>query len=138
MFWTVCTPKDHHWNCAFKLTHRDVIWHTHGLKYCHSNHHLNYASRCDFGVHTVKTTVFRILIQNAHFELKFQLRTLLSCENSLNLEYLTGFYIAIYGVFRGSFFWLHFGGEIARSPCNIFPLVTDHANFGILARVYTN
>ena len=46
----------------------------------------NYASRCDFGVHTVQTTVFRILIQNAHFQLKLKLRTLLSCENSLWLR----------------------------------------------------
>ena len=36
-----------------------------------------------YGVHTVKNTVFRILIQNAHFELKFKIRTLPSCENSL-------------------------------------------------------
>ena len=44
----------------------------------------NYASRCDFGVHMVQTTVFWILIQNAHFKFKFKfkLRTLLSCENS--------------------------------------------------------
>ena len=38
-----------------------------------------------FGIHTVQTTVFRILIQNVHFDLKFKLRTLLSCENSLCL-----------------------------------------------------
>ena len=43
----------------------------------------NYESRCDFGVHAVQTTVFQILIQNAHFKFKFKLRTLLSCENSL-------------------------------------------------------
>ena len=42
----------------------------------------NYASQCDFGVHTVQTTIFRIFIQNAHFKLKIKLRTLLSCENS--------------------------------------------------------
>ena len=73
VFWTVCTPNhiairnlkcaiqmmvlDHHLNGAFQITH--------------------------FGVHMVQTTVFRILIQNAHFELKLKLRTLLSCENSL-------------------------------------------------------
>ena len=48
---------DHHLKCACQITH--------------------------FGVHTVQNTVFRILIQNAHFELKLKLRTLLSCENSL-------------------------------------------------------
>ena len=42
------------------MTHRDVIWRTHGPKYRLSN----------------------FLIQNAHFKLKFKLRTLLSCENS--------------------------------------------------------
>ena len=55
------TPPDRHLKCAFQMTHRDVIWH----------------------VHTVQNTIFRILIQNAHFELKLKLRTLLSCENSL-------------------------------------------------------
>ena len=44
------------------MTHRDVIWRTHGPK-----------------------NIFRILIQNVQndFELNFKLRTLLSCENSL-------------------------------------------------------
>ena len=46
----------------------------------------NYASRCDFGVHTVQNTVFRILIQIAHFELKFKIRTLPSCENSQSVH----------------------------------------------------
>ena len=31
----------------------------------------------------ISNDAFQILIQNAHFELKFKLRTLLSCENSL-------------------------------------------------------
>ena len=35
--------KDHHLNCAFQITNRDVIWHTHGPKYSNSNHHLNCA-----------------------------------------------------------------------------------------------
>ena len=46
----------------------------------------------------------------------------------LNLQHWTGFYIAVYGnfqrlyfFFEGSFF-LHYGGEIARSPRVIFPL----------------
>ena len=36
-----------------------------------------------FGIHTVFFCVFWILIQNAHLELKFKIRTLPSCENSL-------------------------------------------------------
>ena len=56
--WTVI------WNAHFKL--RIAMW---------------------FGVHTVQSTVFRIFIQNAHFELKFKTRTLPSCENSLSCMY---------------------------------------------------
>ena len=85
VFWTVCTPNHiamhnlkcaiQRWsgssfelrigpslNCAFQITHRDVI--------------------CRTDVHMVQNTVFRILIQKGHFKLKFKLRTLLSCENS--------------------------------------------------------
>ena len=64
--WTIVYAKMRNLKCAIQMMVR----------------HFKYASRCDFGVHTVQTTVFRILIQNAHFELKFKLRTLLSCENS--------------------------------------------------------
>ena len=54
VFWTMCTQnyiamrnlncaiwmiKDHHLNCAFQITHRDVSLHTHDPKYCHSNDH---------------------------------------------------------------------------------------------------
>ena len=55
------TPLDRHLKCAFQITHPGVIWRTHGPKYCLSN-----------------------LIQNAHFELNFKIRTLPSCENSPN------------------------------------------------------
>ena len=37
-----------------------------------------------FGIHTVFFCVFWILIKNAHLELKFKIRTLPSCENSLS------------------------------------------------------
>ena len=32
---------DHHLNCAFQIMHRDVIWHTYGPKYRHSNDNSN-------------------------------------------------------------------------------------------------
>ena len=41
-----------------------------------------------FGIHTVCFCVFWILIQNAHLELKFKIRTLPSCENSLSFPML--------------------------------------------------
>ena len=34
---------DHHLNCAFQITYRDVILHTQGPKYRHSNDHSNCA-----------------------------------------------------------------------------------------------
>ena len=40
----------------------------------------NDASRCNLAY--TRSKIFRILIQNAHFELRFKLRTLLSCENN--------------------------------------------------------
>ena len=42
---------DHHLKCAFQITHRDVIWRTHGPKYRLSN----FNSKC----------AFRIKIQNS-------------------------------------------------------------------------
>ena len=54
------TPLYRDLRCAFQITFCDVIWHTHSL-FC----------------------IFWILIQNAHLELKFKIRTLPSCENSL-------------------------------------------------------
>ena len=47
------TPLDRHLKCAFQITHRDVIWRTHGQKYRLSN----FNSKC----------AFRIKIQNTHF-----------------------------------------------------------------------
>ena len=69
-------------NCAFQC---DLAYTRSNIPSFESSFELRisiYASRCDFGVHMVQTTVFRILIENAHFEFKFKLRTLLSCENS--------------------------------------------------------
>ena len=37
------TPPDRHLNCAFQMTHRDVIWRTHGPKYCNLNDNSNCA-----------------------------------------------------------------------------------------------
>ena len=54
------TPLYRDLRCAFQITFCDVIWHTHCL-FC----------------------VFWILIQNVHLELRFKIRTLPSCENSL-------------------------------------------------------
>ena len=57
--WVICemrnlkTPLDCHLKCTFQMTHRN-----------------------EFGVHTVQNTVFRILIQNAHFDLT----TILTCK----------------------------------------------------------
>ena len=65
------------WNAQFKL--RIAMWfgiHTTKIPSIESSFELrisNYGSRCDFGVHAVQTTVFRILIQNAHFEFKFKI-----------------------------------------------------------------
>ena len=70
--------------CARQITSRIVIWNAQFKWWSRLSFELrisNHASRCDFGVHTVQTTVFRILIQNAHFKLC----TLLLCENSLSL-----------------------------------------------------
>ena len=66
VFWTMCMPNhiamrnlecddgpDHHLNCAFQITHRDVILCTHGPKYRHSNDHSN--------------CTIRIKIQITHF-----------------------------------------------------------------------
>ena len=39
----------------------------------------------------VQNTIFRILVQNAHFKLKLKLRTLLSCENSQRNVYIIDF-----------------------------------------------
>ena len=98
--WTVCTPKCVTWNAQFKWwsgpsfelrisnyeSRCDLAYTRSNIPSFESSFELrisNYASQCNFGVHTVQTTVFRILIQNALFKLKFKLRTLLSCENSL-------------------------------------------------------
>ena len=85
------TPLYRDLRCAFQITFCDVIWHTHGL-FC----------------------VFWILIQNAHLELKFKIRTLPSCENSLRLSVclsvhlhnqdLIKFIKAIYSI--GGFQWI--------------------------------
>ena len=47
--------------------------------------HFNYVLRRDLAYTRFFFCVFWILIQNAHLELKFKIRTLLSCENSLRL-----------------------------------------------------
>ena len=52
------TPPDRHLNCAFQMTHRDVIWRTHGPKYRHWNDHSNCA--------------IQIIIQIAHFALMWK------------------------------------------------------------------
>ena len=57
------TPLDCHLKCAFQITHRDVIWRTHGPNYRLSN----FNSKC----------AFRIKIQH--------ICTLSSCENSLSV-----------------------------------------------------
>ena len=59
---------------------------------------------------------------------------LLFTSHWLNLQHWTSFYIAVYGNFQGLFFifegsFLHFGGEIARSPRVIFPLQYLHRRF---------
>ena len=64
VFWTVCTPNhvemrnwktplDRDLRCASQITNLDVIWRTHGPKYCS----LNRDSRC----------ASRITIQNTHY-----------------------------------------------------------------------
>ena len=70
---------------AFIQWFRCVICEMRNLK-TPRDRHLKWRIAMYFGVHTVQNTVFRILIQNAHFELKFKLRTLLSCENSSSVE----------------------------------------------------
>ena len=54
------TLLDRDLRCASQITNLDVI-----------------------GVHTVQNTVFGIVIQDAHLESQFKIRTLPSCENSL-------------------------------------------------------
>ena len=49
------TPPDRHLKCAFQMTHRYVIWRTHGPKY----HLSNFYSKC----------AFQIQIQITHFAL---------------------------------------------------------------------
>ena len=50
-----------------------------------------------FGVHTVQNNVFRILIKNAHLELKFKIRTMPSCENSHSVStFNTAYFLAEY------------------------------------------
>ena len=81
--------------CAFQITHRDVIWRTHGPKYRISN----FYSKC----------AFRIKIQNT--ELKFKIRTLPSCENIL----LAGLSSVVHFLrFLSSFLCVLEGGGVAR------------------------
>ena len=71
--------------CVRQITSRFVIWKAQFKWWSKPlfENHLNCAFQIThFGVHTVQTTVFWILIQNVRFELKLKLRTLLSCENN--------------------------------------------------------
>ena len=67
------TPLDRHLKCAFKITHRYVIWHTHGPKYRLSN----FNSKC----------AFRIKIQNTHFAIVWK-QSKLCCFIKIPLENL--------------------------------------------------
>ena len=81
LFWTVCTPNHveiRDLRCVTRKPLLTVIWDAH-LK--------SRISAC-FGVHTVQNAVFRIVIQDAHLESRFKIRTLPSCENSLCLVQL--------------------------------------------------
>ena len=78
VFWTVCTPNHieiRNLKCAIQMMVRTIIWIA----------HFKLRIVMWFGVHTVQNTVFRILIQDAHLESRFKIRTLPSCENSLTL-----------------------------------------------------
>ena len=79
VFWTVCTPN-HVEICDLRCVTRKhlwtVIW----------DAHLKSRNSTWFGVHTVQNTVFQIVIQDAHLESRFKIRTLPSCENSMSLQ----------------------------------------------------
>ena len=80
VFWTVCTPnhvKIRDLRCASQIT----------VQRCFRVMHLKSRISTWFGVHTVQNTVFRIVIQDAHLESRFKIRTLPSCENSLRLTF---------------------------------------------------
>ena len=55
--WVICeirnlkTPLDRHLKCAFQMTHRNIIWRTHGTKYCLSN----FNSKCAFRSYYIST-----------------------------------------------------------------------------------
>ena len=78
-------------------------------------------------------------------KLNFYFRGLLFTSHWLNLQYWTGFYISVYGNFQGLFFifegsssFLHFGGDIARSPCVIFPLNATLSLYSIHHEMVSN
>ena len=82
VFWTVCTPNHveiHDLRCVTRKHLWTVIW----------DAHLKSRISTWFGVHMVQNTVFRIVIQDAHLESRFKIRTLPSCENSLSLSRIT-------------------------------------------------
>ena len=77
VFWTVCTPNHveiRDLRCASQIT----------VQRCFRVTHLKSRISTWFGVHTVQNTVFRIVIPDAHLESRLKIRTLPSCENSLN------------------------------------------------------
>ena len=77
VFWTVCTPNHveiRDLRCASQIT----------VQRCFRVTHLKSRISTWFGIHTVQNTVFRIVIQDAHLESRFKIRTLPSCENSLD------------------------------------------------------
>ena len=69
------TAPDRHLKCAFQMTHRDVIWCTHGPKYCLSN----FNSKCAFQIKlkwvSVNFEVFVGRLNDACFQTRFKKRS---------------------------------------------------------------
>ena len=102
---TACTPNH--------VEIRDLRWASQiTVQRCFRVTHLKSRSSTWFGVHTVQNTVFRIVIQDAHLESRFKIRTLPSCENSLK-ELKVCCFTALEGLdiqtlpqnFKGSHLW---------------------------------
>ena len=106
VFWTVCLqnyiamrnlkctiqmmvpgPLFEYLNCAFQISHRDVILRTHGPKYSHSNDHSNCAIQITHHNFILRTHGQKYCHSNDHSNCAL----LLSCENS----------------HRNSFTWCH-------------------------------
>ena len=93
-------------------------------------------------VHHVINTQMQTQYTYPGQKFNFYFRGLFYTSHWLNLQHWTGFYIAVYGDFQGRFFFifegsfLHFGGEIARSP-HVFFSCTYHTHTHIHTYAYT-